>query len=70
MIASTVGLSIRHSNNPFKWLHTVITANVTLWKKTFWDIWDPLPWDAKFAWIYFISNTVALITIIEVLVLR
>ncbi len=47
----------------------VYRDNFTLWKGTFWDAWESLPLDAKLAWILLISNTLAIITLIEYLVL-
>ncbi len=60
----------RPSGGMLGFFKTIFRTNITLWDKLFWEAWDPLPWDAKFAWVYFITNTIALITIIEVLILR
>jgi len=45
----------------------IITVNTTLWKQTFWQAWEELPLDQKAAWIFFITNTIAVITLIEML---
>ncbi|MEK7544228.1 MAG: hypothetical protein AAB557_05130 [Patescibacteria group bacterium] len=47
-----------------------IAASVTLWRYTFWEAWEPLPLDQKFAWIFLLSNTFAILTIIEFLLLH
>lgn len=44
--------------------------NITLWRKTFWEVWEPLPFDVKLAWIAFVSQTIAVITLIELLLLK
>lgn len=47
-----------------------ITTNITLWRSTFWEAWEPLPLDQKLAWILLISNTIAILTLIEFLILH
>lgn len=44
--------------------------NIRLWRTTFWDTWGPLPLDAKLAWIAFVSQTIAVITLIELFLLK
>lgn len=47
-----------------------IVVNVRLWRVTFWEVWNPLPMDQKLAWILFVSNTVAVLSLFEVFLLR
>ncbi len=52
-----------------KTISRIIVINVQLWTKTFQRAWEPLPLNEKAAWIFFISNTLAIITIIELIAL-
>lgn len=45
----------------------IMGLNITLWKQTFWEAWEELPLDQKAVWIFFITNTIAVITLIEML---
>lgn len=47
-----------------------LIANVELWGETFWIQWEALPIDKKLAWLLFLNHSLALITLIEVFVLR
>ncbi|MBI5449673.1 hypothetical protein HY948_05185 [Candidatus Gottesmanbacteria bacterium] len=47
-----------------------ISSNKTLWQSVFWEAWEPLPIDQKLAWILLISNTIAILTLIEFLILH
>ena len=47
-----------------------IANNVLLWKTAFWRAWEPLPFDVKLTWIAFVSQTVAVITVIELFLLK
>ena len=47
-----------------------LDENVKLWKTTFWEAWEPLPIDVKIAWIAFVTQTVAVITVIELFLLK
>jgi hypothetical protein len=49
---------------------SAVTVNVQLWRKTFWETWEPLPFDVKLAWIAFVSQTIAILTLIELFVLK
>jgi len=51
-------------------IDTVISENILLWRTTFWEYWDPLPLDQKVIMLFFASNTIALITLLEMLALR
>ena len=48
----------------------ILVANVNLWRETFWEVWEPLSLDQKAGWIFLISNTLAIITLIEMLMLK
>lgn len=48
----------------------LLNANVELWGETFWVQWEALPMDKKLAWFLFLNHTLALITLIEVLLLK
>jgi hypothetical protein len=48
----------------------ILSNNVELWKTQFWEVWEPLPWDAKLTWIAFVSQTIAVITVIELFLLK
>lgn len=45
-------------------------SQIELWGETFWIEWEALPMDKKLAWLLFLNHTIALITLIEVFVLR
>ncbi len=47
-----------------------LLANVELWGETFWTEWGALPVDKKLAWLLFLNHTLALITLIEVFLLK
>ncbi|MDP1722589.1 MAG: hypothetical protein Q8L37_05255 [Candidatus Gottesmanbacteria bacterium] len=47
-----------------------IAASVTLWRTTFWEAWEPLPLDQKLAWLFLVSKTFAILTILEFLLLH
>jgi hypothetical protein len=47
-----------------------IALNQQLWTRLFWDRWDPLPLDEKLVWIFFVSNTIGIFTMIEFLFLK
>jgi len=47
-----------------------LLANVELWGESFWIEWEALPVDKKLTWFLFLSHTIALITLIEVFILR
>ncbi len=40
-----------------------------VWHLAFGKNWDELPWDKKLAWLLFVSNTLAVITLTELLFL-
>jgi len=56
--------------SPAQAVKSAATINVRLWTKTFWDTWEPLPLDIKLAWIAFVSQTIAIITLIELFALK
>lgn len=47
-----------------------LLANIQLWGETFWIEWDALTVDKKLAWILFLNHTIAIITLIEVFLLK
>jgi len=47
-----------------------IANNIMLWKTTFWEAWDPLPFDVKLTWLAFVTQTIAVITAIELFFLK
>ena len=44
--------------------------NMRLWTKTFWETWEPLPLDVKLAWIAFLTQTIGILTLIEIFYLK
>jgi len=65
----TSKLNYGHTDSVIK-PRSFLRNNVDLWKTQFWEAWEPLPWDAKFAWIAFVSQTIAVITAIELFLLK
>lgn len=47
-----------------------VLANVELWGETFWAEWEALPIDKKLTWLLFLNHTIALVTLIEVFLLK
>ena len=47
-----------------------LLANAQLWGETFWTEWEALPVDKKLAWFLFLNHTIALVTLIEVFLLK
>ena len=48
----------------------VVQRHVELWTRTFWETWDPLPFDQKLAWIVFVGQTVGVLTLLELFLLK
>ncbi len=48
----------------------LFNANAELWGESFWIEWEALPVDKKLAWILFLNHTIALVTLIEVFLLK
>lgn len=46
-----------------------VKQNRQFWQETFWQAWDTTPLDEKLVWLFFLSQTLSLITLIEVLIL-
>jgi hypothetical protein len=44
--------------------------NSRLWKEAFWEVWYPLPLDVKLAWIAFITQTIGILTLIEIVLFK
>lgn len=44
-----------------------LSLNVDLWKRLFWLTWEPLSTGEKLTWIAFVGQTLAVITLIELL---
>jgi|WetSurMetagenome_2_1015567.scaffolds.fasta_scaffold645044_2 hypothetical protein len=49
---------------------TVIYTHRTLWGSSFGTAWESLPFDKKLAWILFLNNTIAIISLIEIFALK
>ena len=47
-----------------------LMENVHLWRVTFWEIWESLPFNEKLAWIAFVGQTIAVITLLEFFLLK
>ncbi len=47
-----------------------IVANIELWGNTFWEVWEVQPLDKKLTWLLFLNQTIAIITLIEVFLLK
>lgn len=47
-----------------------MVSQIELWGETFWIQWEALPMDKKLAWFLFLNHTLALITLVEVFLLR
>lgn len=52
----------------WSWTGKPYQENIILWKKTFWEAWETIPFDQKLGWILLISNTIGVLTLIEFLV--
>lgn len=47
-----------------------LLANAELWGQSFWIEWEALPVDKKLAWLLFLNHTIAILTLIELFILR
>lgn len=47
-----------------------LLINIQLWGKTFWSVWEAEPLDKKLVWLFFLNQTIAVITLIELFTLR
>ncbi|MBI5621196.1 hypothetical protein HY949_05420 [Candidatus Gottesmanbacteria bacterium] len=47
-----------------------VVANIALWGTTFWAVWEVQPMDKKLAWLLFLNQTLAIVTLIEVFLLK
>lgn len=67
-------MSIPISDNPFRplWEGFAVTVKThkVFWGKTFWKTWEDLPLDHKLAWLLVINHTIAILTLIEILVFK
>ena len=45
-------------------------GNILLWTKGFGAAWNRISLTEKFIWLFFLSNTIALITVIEFLLMK
>ncbi|MFZ5845198.1 MAG: hypothetical protein ACOY0S_01885 [Patescibacteria group bacterium] len=52
---------------PFAVGHYLWGVHLDLWRRGL-SAWENLPWDRKLAWILFATNTLAVITLIELLI--
>ncbi len=55
---------------PLRVGHRTIAMNVRLWNTLFWDAWYPLPMDKKLAWIAFVGQTMCVLTLFELFLLK
>jgi hypothetical protein len=55
---------------PIRLGHKTYTIHIRLWKSMFWDAWYPLPMHVKLSWIAFVGQTIAILTLIELLALK
>ena len=55
---------------PWKTGRFVVHAHIRLWRTSFWDVWHAMPFDKKLAWMAFISQTVGIMTLIEIIFLK
>jgi len=51
-------------------VNKLINATIQFWTKEVWRAWDTLPFDRKLIWFLVLNHTIALITIVEILVLK
>lgn len=49
---------------------TVGEMNTRLWRTTFWNTWNAVPFDEKLIWIAFVGQTIAILTLIELFLLK
>ena len=47
-----------------------VRFNIILWREEFWRAWESLPLDRKLIWLFFIGQTIAIITLIEFFLLK
>ena len=48
----------------------LVRSHQTLWRRDFWEAWEPLEVDKKIMWLVFVGNTVALLTLFEYMCLK
>lgn len=65
-----VGLPYTITNGLATFWNTAVTVNVRFWRETFGQAWNSLPLDQKLAWIILVSYTTAVITLLELLLLK
>lgn len=51
-------------------LVTGANVNYKLWTEWFWAAWDSLRLDEKLIWLIFLSYTISILTLFELLILR
>jgi hypothetical protein len=62
---------IKYTPWPIRWLgRFVIVGHLVFWGVLFQDRWNDLPLDQKLIWIFFFNNTLAVVTIFEVFLLK
>ncbi len=65
---------IRHTTRiityPLRAGQKTLAMNVKLWSTMFWDTWYPLPMDQKLAWIAFVGQTMCILTLLELFLLK
>ena len=50
--------------------YSVVYGFVDLWGRSFWQAWDQVGLQEKAIWIFFFAKTIAIITLIQVLLLK
>lgn len=55
---------------PARASYHAIAFNGKLWNTLFWEAWYPIPLDKKLIWIAFVGQTIAILTIVELLLFK
>ncbi len=55
---------------PIRASQRTIALNAKLWNTLFWEAWYPLPMDHKLAWIAFVGQTIGVLTLLELFLLK
>lgn len=65
---------LRHTKRiityPIRVGQRTLALNVKLWDSMFWETWYPLPMDQKLAWIAFVGQTIGVLTLLELFLLK
>ena len=55
---------------PLQMGEKTIAINAQLWNTLFWETWNLLPLDQKLTWLAFVGQTIAILTLIEIVLLK